>query len=80
VVVASPIDACTPLDEFSSTDNYPIYYLVQGGQGSCTYARKCEMAKKAMARGIIIVDSSTAINNLNFRNTDNDKFITLLID
>jgi len=38
------------------------------------------MAKKALARGIIIIDSPDGINNLNFRNTDSDRFITLLMN
>jgi hypothetical protein len=33
-----------------------------------------------LGKGVIIVDSSSGNNNLNYKNTDKDKFITLFIN
>lgn len=46
---------------------YPTYYLIEGREGDCTYARKVQLARKALARGVIIIDSAKGTNNLNPR-------------
>ena len=57
--------------------SYPIYFLVQGRDGGCTYARKVFWAKKSIAKGVIIIDSPKGINNL--RPRKNDNFQTFLM-
>lgn len=79
VVVADPSHACSTVVQSKSADHEAIYYLVVGDEGSCSYSRKAEVVRQALGRGIIIIDSPKGINNLNYRNADSDRFITLLI-
>ena len=55
-----------------------MFYMVDGN-GDCSYARKVELAKKALGRGIIIVDSPNGINNLKMSLQERDRFIVLII-
>lgn len=79
VVVADPSHACSAIVPSKSADHEAVYYLVVGDEGSCSYSRKAEVVRQALGRGIIIIDSPKGINNLNYRNADSDRFITLLI-
>ncbi len=81
-MIANPISACQelqlpPVDSTISAF-YPVYYLVQGREGECTYSRKVHFARKALARGIIIVDSLKGTNNLNSRLNRNNFHIYLM--
>ena len=68
VVLANPISGCQPLEHLNFTaEDYPTYYLVEGREGDCTYSLKVQVARKALARGVIIVDSAKGTNNLNAR-------------
>ena len=68
VVLANPISGCQPLEHLNFTaEDYPTYYLVEGREGDCTYSLKVQLARKALARGVIIVDSAKGTNNLNAR-------------
>jgi hypothetical protein len=71
VHVASPLDGCSQLDAFLEQVSYPIYFLVQGREGACTYSRKVHWARKTLARGLIIIDSEKGTNNLIWRKNDN---------
>lgn len=51
---------------------------MHGREGDCTYARKVHWAKKALARGIIIIDSKKGINNLNPRLNNQNFHIYLM--
>jgi hypothetical protein len=80
IVLADPSHACSSIIQSkSAADHEAIFYLVVGDEGSCSYSRKAEVVKQALGRGIIIIDSPKGINNLNYRNSDSDRFITLLI-
>jgi hypothetical protein len=57
----------------------PVYFLITGADGDCSYARKVEMAKKGLVKGVIIVDSPKGINNLKLRLQEKDLFVILLI-
>lgn len=67
VVLANPISGCSTYPEIDGNSSYPVYYLVQGREGECTYSRKVFWAKQALAKGIIIIDSQKGTNNLNLR-------------
>ncbi len=61
VVKAVPWDACTALnakDIFPEANRtYPdTFLLVDGQKGACNYWKKAQLAKEALAKGIIIVN------------------------
>lgn len=59
IVIPSPEHACSPVSfpkQFKVDGNsFPIYFLVSGANGACSYAKKVENAKKGLAKGAIIV-------------------------
>jgi len=84
VIVPTPSHGCSALaipDDFKGLEgaHTPVYFLISGKDGECSYARKVENAKKGLAKGVIIVDSPQGINNLRLRLQERDTFITLLI-
>ena len=74
---ADPLGGCSQYDPFIIEGDFPLYFLVEGRDGGCTYAQKVKMAKKTAAHGVIIIDSEKAINNL--RPKKNDNFQTFLM-
>lgn len=52
--------------------------MVHGREGDCTFAKKVHWAKKALARGIIIIDYAKGVNNLNPRLNNQNFHIYLL--
>lgn len=80
VLIPAPSDGCSTYTSFSSTDELvPVYYLVTGDEGECSYGRKVELAKKALGSGIIIIDSPQGVNNLRLRPNERDNFVILLV-
>lgn len=66
IIVADPIDGCSALQQATKTkESFPVFYLVHGREGSCTYTKKAHNARKSLSNGIIIIDSEKGINNLN---------------
>lgn len=75
-----PSNGCDTYTSFSTTDELvPVYYLVKGDEGECSYSRKVELAKKAFGSGIIIIDSPKGVNNLRLRPNEKDNFVILLV-
>lgn len=82
VLAAEPSDGCSAftIPKGHLDSSLPIYYLVRGGDGSCSYARKVEMAKQALGKGVIIIDSPKGVNNLKLRLNEKDKFVSLIVN
>ena len=54
----NPSHGCSAYTSVSTTEELvPVYYLVSGDEGECSYGRKAELAKKAFGSGVIIIDS-----------------------
>lgn len=78
--IPTPSHGCSTYTSFSSTEELvPVYYLVTGDEGDCSYGRKVELAKKAFGSGIIIIDSPQGVNNLKLRPNEKDNFVILLV-
>ena len=63
IIVADPIDGCSALQQATTKESFPVFYLVHGREGSCTYTKKAHNARKSLANGIIIIDSERGIDN-----------------
>jgi hypothetical protein len=58
VFIPNPSHGCSAYTSVSTTEELvPVYYLVSGDEGECSYGRKAELAKKAFGSGVIIIDS-----------------------
>ena len=70
IIIADPLHGCGPLPSLAEMEDKnelltPVYYLVRGRDGDCSYSLKAYQARKALAQGIIITHSpDNGINNL----------------